>query len=308
MKISIIGAGNVGALSAMRLAEIGFDNITLIDIAKGIAYGKAMDIEDTQALLKMNYHLRGSEDINQIRDSDIILITAGFARKPGMTREELLAKNAQILKGISAEIKKLSSEAIIVVVTNPLDLMTYFVLKSTGFATQRVIGMGISLDAARFANLISKELNIPVNDIEPYVIGSHGEGMLPLARLTKIKGVELEEFMDDKKIESLIRKTINRGAEIVAALGSTSAYFAPSAAAANLVKAIAKDEKRVIGVCAYLSGEYGLKDICIGVPCRIGRNGIEKIIELELNTQEKESLQKSAQSVSQNIKLLKSLF
>ncbi|MGD0335852.1 MAG: malate dehydrogenase [Candidatus Omnitrophota bacterium] len=308
MKISIIGAGNVGALLAMRLAEAGLDDIVLVDIAKGLAHGKAMDMEDAQFLSRLNYRLEGSEDITRIKDSDIIVITAGLARKPGMTREELLAKNAQILKGICASIKELSPKAVIVVVTNPLDLMTYFVLKATGFSPKKVIGMGISLDASRFTNLISKELNVAPSQIEPCVIGAHGEEMLPLPRFTKIKGVELGEFMDDEKIGALVKKTVNRGAEIVAALGSGSAYFAPSAAAAVLVKAIAKDEKRTIGVCAYLTGEYGMKDICIGLPCRIGRNGIEKVIELELNSKEKEAFGKSAQSVRKNQEALKPLF
>lgn len=297
MKISVIGAGNVGGLAAMRLAQEGLGEIVLLDIVKGLAQGKAWDLEDCRPILKYNYNIEGTDDISQIKNSDIIVITAGLARKPGMTREELLDKNKQILKDLCRNIKKLAPESIAIVVTNPLDLMTYFVLKATGFKPPRVLGMGITLDSARLANLISQELNIPVSDIEACVIGSHGEGMLPLPRFSKIKGVALDEFLDDKKIETLISKTIERGKEIVSLLGSGSAYFAPSAAIAALVKVIVKDEKRIQGVSAYLNGEYGLRDICIGVPCRLGRQGIEKIIELDLNKEEKETLLNSTETI-----------
>jgi len=304
MKISIIGAGNVGSLTAMRLAQENMGDIVLIDIVKGLAKGKALDLEDTFSIIKVNCNIQGDSDIKQIKDSDIIIITAGLVRKTGMTREELLNRNAQILKDIALEIKKLAPRSIIIVVTNPLDLMTYFVLKITGFSPKRVFGMGITLDAARFANLIAEELNIPHADIDACVIGSHGEGMLLLPRFTNVKNVTLNEFLDDKKIETLINRTMFRGAEIVSLLGNGSAYFAPSAAIATMVKMIAKDEKRTLGVCAYLNGEYGLKDVCLGVPCRLGREGIEKIIELDLNKEEKEKLIKSAASIRQLIKEL----
>jgi len=281
----------------MRLAQEAVGDIVLVDVVKGMAQGKAFDLEDCRPVLKNNYKIQGTDDINLIKDSDIVVITAGFARKPGMTREELLDKNARILKDICQNIKNLAKDSTVIVVTNPLDLMTYLVLKETGFKPQKVLGMGVSLDAARFTNIISRELNVPCTDIDTYVIGTHGEGMLPLTRFTNIKGVSLDEFSDDKKIESLISKTVNRGAEIVSLLGSGSAYYAPSAAIAAIVKAVVKDEKRTIGVCAYLNGEYGLRDICIGVPCRLGKSGIEKIIELDLNKQEKEALVKSSESI-----------
>ena len=289
----------MGSLTAMRLAQEGLGEVVLLDIVKGLAKAKSFDLEDSRHILKLNYNINGSDDINEIKDSDIIVVTAGLARKPGMSREELLSKNASILKEISLNIKKLSPNSILVVVTNPLDLMTYLVLKITGFNPVKVLGMGISLDAARFANLISKELKIPVTDIDACVIGSHGEGMLPLARFTQIKGVTLDEFIDDKKIQDLVKKTVGRGAEIVSLLGNGSAYFAPSAAIAVIVKAIVKDEKRNLGACACLNGEYGLKDICIGVPCRLGKQGIEKIIELDLNKEEEGALLKSAANLKE---------
>jgi malate dehydrogenase len=299
MKISIIGAGSVGGFTAMRLAQTGLGDIALIDIAKGLARGKVLDMEDAQGLLKSNYAIQGTEDLSQIKGSDIIVVTAGLSRKPGMTREDLLNKNALILKDIGLGIKKLAPQSIVIVVTNPLDLMTLFMLKETGFKPNKVFGMGITLDAARFANLISQELNASVGDIIACVIGSHGEGMIPVSRLTTVKGIGLDELMDDKKIGSLVEKTISRGKEIVELLGSGSAYFAPSAAIAEIVKVIAKDEKRTLGVSAYLNGEYGIKDICIGVPCRLGKNGIEQIIQLDLSDQEKEAFQKSAAAIKQ---------
>lgn len=304
MKISIIGAGNIGSLTAMRLAEERLGDIMLVDIVKGLAQGKALDLEDARPILKYNYHIQGTEDINQIKDSDIIVITAGLTRKPGMSREELLDKNAQILKDICLNIKKSAPHSVVIVVTNPLDLMTYFALKITGFNPAKVFGMGVSLDAARFTNLISQELNIPPSDIEACVIGSHGEGMLPLPRFTNIKGVALDEFLDDKKTETLVNKTLGRGLEIVSLLGSGSAYFAPSAATTQIARVIAKDEKRTLGVCAHLNGEYGIKDVCIGIPCRLGRSGIEKIIELDLNKDEKEKLIKAATQIRGLIKQL----
>ena len=304
MKVSIIGAGNVGSTTAVRLAQEGVGNVVLVDVVKGLACGKAFDMEDARALLKINYNIEGTDDISKIKDSDIVVVTAGLARKPGMTREELLAKNTQILKDVCLNIKKHASGAIVIIVTNPLDLMTYFALKTLGFPTSKLFGMGVSLDAARFANLIAKEFNLPVIDIEATVIGSHGEAMLPLAKFTKVKGVSLDEFADDKKTEELVNKTILRGAEIVSLLGSGSAYYAPSAAIAQIVKAIAKDEKRTIGICAYLNGEYGQKEICVGVPCRLGKNGIEQIVELTLSKEEKDKFSKSCDSLKALLKQL----
>jgi len=294
MKISVIGAGNVGSLTAMRLAEEGLGEILLVDIVKGLAQGKTFDMEDARVILKNNYSVKGSNYIEDISGSDIVILTAGLPRKPGMTREDLLNKNALIVRNISLDIKRLADKAIFIVVTNPVDLMSRLALETTAFERRRVFGMGLNLDAARFANVISKALNIATSDIEPCVIGSHGEGMLPLARFTKVRGVPLDEVADDKILAEMVNKTTERGHEIVTLLASGSAYFAPSAAITEIVKTIAKDEKRIIGVSAYLDGEYGVKDTCVGVPCRLGRNGIEDIVELALEPQEKESFLKVA--------------
>ncbi|MFH1888867.1 MAG: malate dehydrogenase [Candidatus Omnitrophota bacterium] len=305
MKITIIGAGNVGGLTAMRLAEAGFGEIVLADIDGGLAKGKALDLEDNASILRLNYRIFGVGDMAKIGNSDIIVITAGLTRKPGMTREDLFNKNARILKEVCIKIKEISPGSIVIVVTNPLDLMTYLALKVTAFKPGRVFGMGISLDTARFANLISQELNLSYADIEACVIGSHGEGMMPLPRLTTIKGIELSQFLSEEKVKDITNRTMGRGLEIVSSLGSGSAYFAPSQAIAAIVKMIAKDEKRTVGLSAYLNGEYGEKDICIGVPCRLGKNGIEKIIELDLNQQERALFTQAAGSIRSNLELIK---
>ncbi|MCX5699080.1 MAG: malate dehydrogenase [Candidatus Omnitrophica bacterium] len=299
MKISIIGAGNVGSLAAMRIAADGLGDVLLMDVVKGLALGKALDLEDARPLLKSNYSIKGSDDIIQIKDSDIVVVTAGLARKPGMTREELLVKNARILKDVCLKIKELAKAAIVIIVTNPLDIMTFYALKLTDFKPSKLFGMGISLDTARFINLISQELHLPAADIEAQVVGAHGEGMLALPGLAKVKGVSLDKFISEDKIESLISRTVNRGAQIVASLGTGSAFFAPSAAIASIVKTIVKDEKRTIGLCSYLNGQYGIKDSCIGVPCRIGKNGIEQIMELDLSAGQLAQLAKSAAAVAQ---------
>jgi malate dehydrogenase len=299
VKISVIGAGNVGSLTAMRIAGEGLGDVLLIDVLKGLAHGKALDLEDARPILRRNYNIEGSDDIRLVKGSDIVVVTAGLARRPGMSREELLAKNALILKDVCLNVKELASDAIVVIVTNPLDIMTLYALRAAGFKPQKLFGMGISLDTARFANLVAQELGVLFTDVEALVIGAHGEGMMPLPGFTKIKGVLLDEFIDEDKINSLVSRTIARGAEIVANLGTGSAFFAPSAAIAAIVKTILKDEKRIIGLSSYLNGEYGIKDTCIGVPCRLGKNGIEKVIELELSREEKAKLHKSAALVAQ---------
>jgi len=294
MKISIIGAGNVGGLTALRLAQENLGEIVLVDIAPGLAKGKILDLADARALVKSDYHIFGSEDFSQIKGSDIVINTAGLPRKPGMTREDLLYKNSRILKDVCLKIKAYAPEAILIVVTNPLDLMARYALKATAFKAHKVIGMGISLDSARFTNLIAEELKLSPLDIDACVIGVHGEGMLPLPRLTTVKGESLEKFLDQEKIADLIKRTIGRGLEIVTLLGSGSAYFAPSAAIAEIVRAIAKDEKSLICISAYLDGQYGLNDIFLGVPCRLGRSGIEEVIELKLEEKEKQLFLESA--------------
>ena len=303
-KISIIGAGNVGGLTAARLATFGFKKIVLVDAVANLAHAKALDLNDSRFIFKQNYHVQGTGDITGIVDSEIIILTAGLARKPGMSREELIQKNSQIIKGICRHIKDLCPEAIIIVVTNPLDAMTYCVLKETAFPQHRVLGMGLTLDASRLANLISETLNITVGEVEPCIIGSHGQGMLPLGRYTKVKGLPLDKYLKLEQIKEIFQRTIRRGAEIVSSFGNGSAYFAPSAAISELVKVIMNNEKSVLPVAAYLNGEYEVKELCIGVPCRLGKNGIEEIINLDLNNEEREFFLESAESVKKQISVI----
>jgi malate dehydrogenase len=298
MKISIVGAGNVGGLAAMHIAEENLGEVFLIDIAAGLAKGKAFDLEDSRDLLNNDFSIFGTDNIDAIKDSGIIVITAGLARKPGMTREELVHYNAQVLKSVCEKIKILSADAIVIIVTNPLDVMTYFASKTIGLkSSKKIFGMGATLDGSRFANLISQELNISPSEIHPCVIGSHGEMMLPLPRFTLVKGKPITEILPKEKIEELVKRTVERGKEIVSLLGSGSAYFAPAAAILEIVRAVVKDQKATLGVSVFLDGEYGEKNICLGLPCVIGKNGIEKIATLDLNPEEKEKFKESAASI-----------
>jgi malate dehydrogenase len=305
-KITIIGAGNVGGLAAMRIAQENLGEVVLIDVVPGMAKGKSFDLDDCRSILNVPYQIEGTEDINQVKGSQVVVITAGLARKPGMTREDLLNKNSLILKEICEKVKVLAPDSIVIIVTNPLDTMTYYAARILGFGPRRVFGMGVTLDGSRFANLISRELKVPVNKINPVVIGSHGEAMLPLPRFTLVGSFPLTEFAKDPaKIDLLVKKTVERGKEIVALFGSGSAYFAPSAAIAQLVSAIIRDKRIPLGVSAQLNNEYGLKDICCGVPCVIGQQGIVKIVELDLNPQEKKNFLESVEAIRSLNALLK---
>lgn len=295
----------MGGTAALRVAQENIGDVVLIDVVPGMAQGKGLDLADSRWLTGKNYQLMGTDDINGLRGSDIVVITAGLARKPGMTREDLLSKNSQILKSVCVKVKELAPDAVVIIVTNPLDVMTYFAVKTLNFQPGKVFGMGVTLDASRFANLISEQLSVAVTDIHPVVVGCHGEGMLPLARFTKVENKPLTEVITDKtRIAELVNRTVDRGKEIVGLLGSGSAYYAPSAAICQLVKAVAKDEKLTLGVSAYLKGEYGLKDVTVGVPCIIGRKGAEKIVELDLNPDERSAFVKSAEAIRQLIKTL----
>ncbi len=288
----------------MLLVKEGIGDCLLLDVAKGLAKGKALDLQDFASLCKQDCLIEGSDDFSLLKNSDIVVITAGLARKPGMTRDDLLKINSGIIRDVSLKIKEFTNNPIVITITNPVDLMVSLVYKFTGFDKKRVFGMGVSLDAGRFANLIHQALNASVKNIEPVVVASHGQAMLPLGRLTKVSGKSLDALVSPLDAARLKQETVDRGASIVAALGSGSAYFAPAMATVEIISAIAKDEKRVIGVCAYLDGEYGVQGLYLGVPACIGKSGVEKIIELELNAQEKEAFAQSAETIRAQLKVL----
>jgi len=303
-KITVIGAGFVGATCAQRIAEKELGDVVLLDIIEGGPQGKSLDMFESAPIESFDANLKGTNSYEDITDSDIVVVTAGLARKPGMTREDLLLKNAEIIKGIGENIKQYAPQAIVILVTNPLDIMTQLMLKVTGFEANRVFGMAGILDSARFASFIAMELNVSVEDIQAMVLGGHGDSMVPLPRYTTISGIPLTQFLSPDRIEALIDRTRKGGAEIVALLKTGSAYYAPSSGAIQMVEAVVKDKKRILPCSVYLTGEYGLNNVYIGVPVKVGKQGVEKIIEIDLSDQEKESLTKSAAIVKENFETL----
>lgn len=301
MKVSIIGAGNVGGTLAQRIVEANLCEVVLLDIISGLAQGKALDMQDASPIIGHQRQIEGTTDFQKISNSDIVVITAGLARQPGMSREDLLKKNSQTIKEVVAEIIKYTPNSLLLVVTNPLDILTYVALKASGFSPKKVMGMGGVLDSSRFAHLIAEELKVPESDVEALVIGAHAETMLALARFCRVKGKNLTEILDKKKLDKVVADTVKRGAQIVSLLGKGSAYYAPSAAAFSMVKAILKDEKKIVPACVYLDGQYGLKDVCIGVPIKLGKNGVEEIIELDLTQEEKKNFIASTESIKTQI-------
>ena len=303
-KVSIIGAGAVGATLAQRVLESGLADVVMVDIAKNIAIGKALDLLDAAPIAGHERSIAGTDDYNQIKSSDIVVITAGFPRKPGMTREELVSKNAAIVKDVSQKIKLHSPDSIVIVITNPLDAMTYLCCKTTGFKSEKVFGMAGVLDSARFVYLLANELKVPRSAIETYMLGSHGDTMVPLISQTRVSGKPVRNVIAKDKLDKIIKRASDRGAEIVSLLGSGSAYYSPSAAAFRMIRAILKDTKETLVVSAFLEGEYTLNGICIGVPCKIGKRGIEEVVRLDMSDEEKEAFLKSAQAIKSSMDLL----
>ena len=278
-KISIIGAGNVGATLAMRIAEADLADVVMIDIAEGACRGKAMDLTDSAPIMGHNRRITGSKDYKDIAGSGIAVITAGFPRMPGMSREELFQKNSSVVREAAANVKSLCPQAIIIVVTNPLDAMTYLAYRESCFDRRRVMGMAGVLDTARFTAVLAEISGADYKDIKTFVIGSHGDSMVPLVSCTTIKGSPVSKIFSQDKIDLALARTKNRGAEIMNLLKAGSAYYAPSASAYYMVRAIIKDTKEVMSVSCILQGEYGLKDVCIGVPAKLGKGGAEDATE-----------------------------
>ncbi|HQP91767.1 MAG TPA: malate dehydrogenase [Candidatus Omnitrophota bacterium] len=303
-KVTIIGAGFVGGTAAMRIAESGLANVVLLDVVENVAKAKACDLEDARSALGRDTRIEGSSDMSLMEGSSVVVVTAGLPRKPGMTREDLLAKNGAIMESVCKSIVDYAKEAIVVIVSNPLDVMTFLAYKKTKIPRNKIFGMGVSLDTSRFANLIAKKLFAGIESIEALVIGSHGETMLPMPRLTRVRSKPLIDILMQAEVESLVKKTKERGAEIVSLYGSGSAYYAPSAAIYEIVDTIVSNHHKIIPVSAVLEGEYGLQDVSIGVPARIGSDGIEQIIEIDLFPEEKEAFFNSAQAIKDSIKIL----
>lgn len=301
MKVTIIGAGNVGGLAALRIVEKNLASVCLIDVVDGLANAKAFDIEDSQKSLNKTLDITGTTDFSALSGSDIVVITAGIARKPGMTREDLIATNSKIVKDISLKIKQFcNKDTIVIVVTNPLDIITCIVYKELCFDRKKVIGFGMNLDASRFANIISKKLSVSVSSIKPVVIASHGQEMLPLPRFTLVNNKPLTQICSKEEIQDIVKRTTNRGAEIVSLYKTGSAYFAPSAGIFELVENIITNNKKETLASCNLNGEYGVNDLCLGVPVILNNRGIEKIIELDLNEEEKQTFLKAASAVKQS--------
>ncbi|MCI0692726.1 malate dehydrogenase [candidate division KSB1 bacterium] len=307
MKITVVGAGHVGATTALRLAEKRLANeVVLIDILEGIPAGKALDLWESAPVEGFDCKVIGStNDYSLTKNSDLVVITAGLARKPGMSRDDLQATNAGIVKTVTENVVNNSPQCKIITVTNPLDVMTYVAMKVSGFEPNRVFGMAGVLDTARYRTFIAMELNVSVRDISALVLGGHGDDMVPLPRLTTVGGIPLTELLSPDRINAIVDRTKNGGAEIVKYLKEGSAYYAPSAAVAEMAESVVHDSKRVLPCAAWLTGQYGLKDVYVGVPVKLGKNGVEHIYELKLSDAEMKMLQDSAGRVKENIAKLK---
>jgi malate dehydrogenase len=304
-KISIIGAGFVGATAAHWAAEKELGDVVLVDILEGIPQGKALDLFQAAPVEGFDARVIGSNGYDETKDSNVVIITSGVPRKPGMSREDLLEINKKIIESVVTQVVERSPQAILIMVTNPLDTMTYLAFKKSGLPKQRVIGMAGILDTARFKAFIAMELGVSVEDIQALLLGGHGDEMVPLPRYTTISGIPLSQFLPKETIDRLVDRTRKGGGEIVNLLKTGSAFYAPSAAAIQMTEAILKDKKRVLPCCVYLDGEYGLKDMCFGVPVKLGAGGAEAIIELQLMEEEKKLVAKSAESVKKSITELK---
>ena len=304
-KVTVVGAGNVGATTAQRIFEKGHSDVVLIDVVEGIPQGKALDILESGPIVKSDAKIIGSNTYEESKDSDIVIITAGIARKPGMSRDDLLITNMNIVGSVTENIMKYSKTPIIIVVSNPLDAMVQHSFSKSGLAKEKVIGMAGILDTGRFRTFLAAELNVSVNSIDAYVLGGHGDSMVPLLKATTVGGVPVEEIIEKNRLAEIVQRTRDGGAEIVAHLKTGSAYYAPSAAVAQMVDAIIFDTKEVFPCAAMLDGEYGIKGVYAGVPVKLGNAGIEEIINLNLSQNEKDELIASSKSVEELIDVMK---
>jgi malate dehydrogenase len=305
-KITVVGAGNVGATTAQRLAEKQLARqIVMVDVIEGIPQGKGLDQWETAPIERFDSRVVGTNGYAEAAGSELFVVTAGIARKPGMSREDLLRTNVDIVKSVGLEIKKVAPKAIVIVVSNPLDTMCYVMRETLGAPRERVLGMAGVLDTARYRAFIAETLDVSVEDIQAMVLGGHGDTMVPLISYTTVAGIPITQFLKQEAIDKLVERTRGGGAEIVAHLKTGSAYYAPSAAAVQMVDAIVRDRKRILPCSAWLEGEYGLRGVFLGVPCKLGARGLEQIVEVELTSRERISLGKSADSVRESIAQVK---
>ena len=306
-KVTVVGAGNVGATAAQRLAEKELCDVVLIDIVDGVPQGKSLDLAQAAPIEKHDAHLTGANAYEASADSDIVIITAGIPRKPGMSRDDLLSTNRGIMKNVVGQVAKYSPRSVLIIVSNPLDAMCHVAMAESGFSKQRVIGMAGVLDSARFRAFIAAELDVSVENVHALVLGGHGDTMVPLPRFSTVAGIPITELMTPDRIEALVKRTRNGGAEIVGLLKTGSAYYAPASAAVEMAESILKDKKKLLPCAAYLEGEYGLSGLFVGVPVKLGRNGIEQIMQLHLSAKESAALQKSAAAVKELVDAMKGM-
>jgi malate dehydrogenase len=298
-KVTIVGAGNVGATAAHWIASKELADVVLIDVVEGVPQGKALDLLEAMPIEKRDSHILGSNDYADTANSDIVVITAGIPRKPGMSRDDLLNTNYKIMSDVVGNVVAHSPECILIIVSNPLDAMAQAAYKQAGFNRERVIGMAGVLDSARFRTFIAEELKVSVENVTAFVLGGHGDTMVPLPRYSTVAGIPITDLLDAATIERLVQRTRDGGAEIVKYLKTGSAYYAPSAATVEMVEAILKDKKKILPCAVYLQGEYGISGLYVGVPCKLGSRGLEQIIEIKLTTEEQAALQKSADAVKE---------
>ncbi len=305
-KITVVGAGNVGATTAQRVAEKELARtVVMVDVVEGVPQGKGLDQWESAPIEGFDSRVIGTNGYDETAGSDIVIITAGIARKPGMSRDDLLNTNAGIVKSVATEIKKTSPNAIVIVVSNPLDVMCYVAKEATGFPRERVIGMAGVLDTARYRAFLAMELDVSVRDIQAMVLGGHGDTMVPLISYTSVSGIPVTQLIDKAKLDAIVDRTRNGGAEIVKYLKTGSAYYAPSSGAVQMAEAIVNDQKRILPCAAWLTGEYGMKDLFLGVPCKLGRKGLERVIEVQLTADERAALDKSAEAVREPMRAVK---
>src|SRR4051795_1249236 len=306
-KITVVGAGNVGATTAQRLAERDYADVVLVDIVEGIPQGKCLDLNQAGPVVGYEANLTGTNGYEETSGSDIVVITSGFPRQPGMSRDDLLAKNKEIVGGVEKQVAERSPDAIVIVVTNPLDAMCHVALDVSGFPRQRVIGMAGILDSARFRTFLAWELGVSVRDVTGFVLGGHGDTMVPVVSYTNVAGIPVRQKIDDARLEEIVQRTRDGGAEVGKLLQKGSAFYAPSAGVAEMVDSIVLAQKRVLPCAALCQGEYGISDLFVGVPVKLGEAGIEEIVEIDLSDEEKAELQKSAGAVKELVEAMATL-